>query len=186
MRLEGPANFRGNLTRARTRGVSLHLLDLGGDHLGQRALPALPDHARGRTGVAGERASWAACILPTRHCERSEATQGPHHVAPGLLRRFAPRNDGKRIAGPNRFRCCWASPKDQQEANRPGRPLWLRLRSPRRRSTVVSIVVGRLHEGMDLPDLVRRQSQAEGRHLRSFAALDHRFQEALVAELGGE
>src|SRR5271154_4154835 len=53
-------------------------------------------------------------------------------------------------------------------------------------STVVSIVVGRLHEGMDLPDLVRRQSQAEGRHLRSFAAMDHRFQEALVAELGGE
>src|SRR5271156_4879459 len=28
-----------------------------------------------------------------RHCERSEATQGLHHAAPGLLRRFAPRND---------------------------------------------------------------------------------------------
>src|ERR1700733_12983968 len=27
------------------------------------------------------------------HCERSEATQGPHHAAPGLLLRFAPRND---------------------------------------------------------------------------------------------
>jgi hypothetical protein len=31
----------------------------------------------------------------------SEAIQGPHHAAPGLLRRFAPRNDGKHIAGPN-------------------------------------------------------------------------------------
>ena len=28
-----------------------------------------------------------------RHCERSEATQGPSDAAPGLLRRFAPRND---------------------------------------------------------------------------------------------
>ena len=39
---------------------------------------------------------------------------------------------------------------------------------------------------MDLPDLVRRQAQAEGWHLRSLAALDHGLQEALVAELGGE
>src|SRR5271163_2002658 len=28
-----------------------------------------------------------------RHCERSEATQGPRDAAPRLLRRFAPRND---------------------------------------------------------------------------------------------
>ena len=28
------------------------------------------------------------------HCQRSEAIQGRHHAAPGLLRRFAPRNDG--------------------------------------------------------------------------------------------
>src|SRR5580704_13098033 len=67
-----------------------------------------------------------------------------------------------------------------------GSPLWLRIRSPRKRSTVVSIVVGRLHEGMDLPDLVQRQPQTERRHLRSLAALDHRLQKALVAELRRE
>ena len=33
-------------------------------------------------------------LAPFRHCERSEATQGPHHAASGLLRSFAPRNDG--------------------------------------------------------------------------------------------
>src|SRR4029077_17777305 len=55
-----------------------------------------------------------------------------------------------------------------------------------KRSTVVSIVVGRLHEGMDLPDLVQRQPQTERRHLRSLSALDHRLQKALVAELRRE
>ena len=29
-----------------------------------------------------------------RHCERSEAIQGPQHAAPGLLVARAPRNDG--------------------------------------------------------------------------------------------
>ena len=37
-------------------------------------------------------------LLPIRHCERSEAIQGPHHAAPRLLRRSAPRNDGKGVA----------------------------------------------------------------------------------------
>jgi cytochrome c-type biogenesis protein CcmH len=35
---------------------------------------------------------------PTRHCERSEAIQGRRDAAPGLLRRFAPRNDGHGVA----------------------------------------------------------------------------------------
>ena len=47
-------------------------------------------------------------------------------------------------------------------------------------------MVGRLHEGVNLPHLVRRQAQAEGWHLRSLAALDHRLQKALVAELRRE
>ena len=47
-------------------------------------------------------------------------------------------------------------------------------------------MVGRLHERMDLPHFVQRQAQAEGWHLRPLAALDHGFQEALVAELRGE
>jgi EAL domain-containing protein (putative c-di-GMP-specific phosphodiesterase class I) len=38
--------------------------------------------ARGRT------------IPPHRHCERSEAIQNPPRKDSGLLRRFAPRNDG--------------------------------------------------------------------------------------------
>jgi hypothetical protein len=41
-----------------------------------------------------------------------------------------------------------------------------------------SIKVGRLDEGVDLPDLVRRQAQAEGWHLRSLAAVWHGLQKA--------
>jgi len=37
---------------------------------------------------------------------------------------------------------------------------------------------------MNLPDFVRRQAQAESRHLSSLAAADHSFQEFFVAELG--
>jgi hypothetical protein len=33
-----------------------------------------------------------------RHCERSEAIQSPE-AKPGLLRRFAPRNDGAHHTG---------------------------------------------------------------------------------------
>ena len=44
-------------------------------------------------------------------------------------------------------------------------------------------MVDRLDEGVNLPDLVRRQVQAEGWHLRSLAALDHGLEKALVAEL---
>jgi hypothetical protein len=47
-------------------------------------------------------------------------------------------------------------------------------------------MVRRLLAGVDLPDFVERQAQAEGRHLRSLAALDHRLQRALVAELRRE
>src|SRR3984957_6375954 len=36
-------------------------------------------------------------------CEPSEATQGPHHAAPGLLRRSAPRNDGRAPRGTKGF-----------------------------------------------------------------------------------
>ena len=57
---------------------------------------------------------------------------------------------------------------------------------PKTAAALGSIVVGRLHEGVDLPDLVGRQAQAEGRHLRALAAVDHGLQELLVAELGGE
>ena len=39
---------------------------------------------------------------------------------------------------------------------------------------------------MDLPDFVQRQAQAEGWHRASLAALDHSFEEALVAELRRE
>ena len=41
-----------------------------------------------------------------------------------------------------------------------------------------SIMVGRIDEGVDLPDLVRRQAQAEGWHLRSLAAVWHGLQKA--------
>jgi len=44
-------------------------------------------------------------------------------------------------------------------------------------------MVDRIDEGVNLPDLVRRQVQAEGWHLRSLAALDHGLEKALVAEL---
>src|SRR5262245_11892211 len=47
-------------------------------------------------------------------------------------------------------------------------------------------MVRRLHEGMELPDLVGRQALAEGRHLGAFSAVDHRLEELLVGELGGE
>jgi hypothetical protein len=47
-------------------------------------------------------------------------------------------------------------------------------------------MVGRFHERMDLPDFVQRQPQAESRHLRALAALNHGFQKALVTELCGE
>ena len=47
-------------------------------------------------------------------------------------------------------------------------------------------MVGRFDESVHLPDLIGRQSHAEGRHLRALAALDHRLQELLVGELGGE
>jgi hypothetical protein len=33
--------------------------------------------------------------MPLRHCERSEAIHGAAQRKNGLLRRFAPRNDGK-------------------------------------------------------------------------------------------
>jgi hypothetical protein len=46
-------------------------------------------------------------------------------------------------------------------------------------------MVGRLDEGVDLPDLVRRQAQAEGWHLRSLAAVGHGLQKAW-AVLGEE
>ena len=46
-----------------------------------------------------------------------------------------------------------------------------------------SIMVRRLDEGVDLPDLVQQQAQAEGWHLRVLAAPDHRFQKALFAGL---
>jgi hypothetical protein len=49
-----------------------------------------------------------------------------------------------------------------------------------------SVMVGRLHESVDLPDFVRRQAQAEGWHLCAAAALDHGLQKALVAELRRE
>src|SRR5271156_6763736 len=45
-----------------------------------------------RSAAPERRCATSSCF--SRHCERSEAIQGPRDVAPGLLRRCAPRNDG--------------------------------------------------------------------------------------------
>ena len=47
-------------------------------------------------------------------------------------------------------------------------------------------MVGRFDEGVHLPDLVGRQALAERRHLRALAAIDHRFEELLIGQLGGK
>ena len=44
----------------------------------------------------GDAGKYICVNLPCRH-ERSEAIQGLHHAAPGLLRRFASRNDGRGV-----------------------------------------------------------------------------------------
>jgi hypothetical protein len=53
-----------------------------GDANGSREC-ALDDRLRGKQS------------MPLRHCERSEAIHGAAQRKNGLLRRFAPRNDGK-------------------------------------------------------------------------------------------
>ena len=43
-------------------------------------------------------------------------------------------------------------------------------------------MIRRFDEGMHLPHLVGGEAQAEGRHLRALAAVDHGLQESLVGE----
>ena len=43
-----------------------------------------------------------------------------------------------------------------------------------------------LDEGVHLPNLFERQSMTKGRHLRSLATFDHRFDKSLVAEFRRE
>src|SRR5689334_18905859 len=49
-----------------------------------------------------------------------------------------------------------------------------------------SIMIRRLQKRMDLPDFIGRQTLAESRHLGTLAAIDHRFLELLVRQLGGK
>ena len=58
--------------------------------------PMLPNKSRGIPGVDDRRVLngifWVL-LEKSPHCERSEAIQG-RHAQSGLLRHFAPRNDG--------------------------------------------------------------------------------------------
>jgi len=49
-------------------------------------------------GIPGYATRQSKCAnFHPRHCERSEAIQSLRRAAQGLLRRFAPRNDGCRL-----------------------------------------------------------------------------------------
>ena len=55
-----------------------------------------------------------------------------------------------------------------------------------RHGRAFSVVIGRFNEGVQLPDLVRGQAQAERRHQGALATIDDGLEEPLIAQLGRE